>query len=460
MNPFMSLMRSAVDDVPPAVVPVDLFDQARTRHRRRRAVAAGALAVVLLLLGSGYALRPVALPAPAAPRLDAPGLPDRLVAPPLRAADVAASAPGRAAMLFGGPAVRDGWNESRLGVVAAAADRYRVLDPAAPVGTGFEALLSPDGRYVLAAGRLYDLETGRSAPDMSGGIPLAFSPDGTRLVHAAEETFAPPNTYATPYVGVWDRARRADVLRLRVGTAWVAPNGAAALSPDGGELAVQVRDEVWLARAADAGSDGVAEPYRKVPLGGGRLAGAGSWLPDGRTVAILDRQACGDCPAGPYARTWRLATWNVAEGAFTRGPSFPELRSASYVHLLGWRSADEAVALVGVSAVPAAERPDEHDVAWSPYKVQDTVGVELVVLRRGAAAPEMLFRTPDGITELAVAADLAVDGTVRPAGTPDFGPPPVWLLALALVGALVVAVPAWALLRRLRRSPSQGGGRT
>ncbi|MFF0824930.1 hypothetical protein ACFYUR_31540 [Micromonospora haikouensis] len=49
------------------------------------------------------------------------------------------------------------------------------------------------------------------------------------------------------------------------------------------------------------------------------------------------------------------------------------------------------------------------------------------------------------------AADVALDGGVRPAGPPDFGPLPPWLIALGLLGALVVAAPAWALRRLLLR---------
>ncbi|MEU8296499.1 hypothetical protein AB0C04_04340 [Micromonospora sp. NPDC048909] len=443
-------LRGLADGVPPAVVPEELFDVARAQHRRRRATAAGALAVLVLLLGTGYALRPVALPAPAAPRFDAPGLPSRFVAPPLRTATVQDSAPGAAAMLFGGPAVRTDWHETRLGVVAADADRYRVLDAGHQV-PGFDALLSPDGRYVWTGRRLLDLTSARSTPDVLDGYPLAFAPDGVRLAYADDDaTFTPPNTYATPYVGVYDRERRTDVLRIPVGTAWIPPGRTAALSPDGGEVALQVRDEVWLTRVSDAGPDRTAEPYRKLPLAGGRLAGAGSWSADGRSVAVLERSRCTNCPVPAYPRTWRLATRATADGAPQAGPVFPELRSRTYVQLLGWRSADEAVALVGVPGREAVDRPEEHDIAWGPYHEPGTDAVELVVLRRGASAPEVLLRTPAGITDLSVAADLALDGAVRESGQPDYGPLPYWLVALGLLGTAAVAVPLLVLFGRWR----------
>ncbi|NBE85196.1 WD40 repeat domain-containing protein [Micromonospora rubida] len=450
-------LHGLADGVPAATVPEELFDRARARHRHRRAATAGALAVLVLLLGAGYALRPAPIRWPSAAGSTAPGLPTRLVDPPLRTATVAQSAPGAAAMLFGGPAVRDNWNETRMGVVAADVDRYRVLTPSESQTAGFGALLSPNGRYVWAGGLLYDLTSGRSAPAGTDGYPLAFAPNGKRLAYADHDTFTSPNTYATPYVGLYDRDRRADVLRVRVGTAWVPP-GQAAVSPDGTELAVQVRDEVWLTRVADADPDGTATPYRKLPLNGGRLPGAGSWLPDGRTMATLTRSTCTDCPVPSYPRTWRLETRDVANAAVVPGPAFPDVRSATYVHLVGWRSADEAVALIGVPGPTAVDRPDTHDIATSPYQEHGTTAVQLVLLRRGATSPEVLLRTPAGITEMTVAADLAIHGTIRESGRPDFGPPPMWLIA---AGAILTAIAGAALhsllqyLRRNRRPRSQ-----
>ncbi|MGC4745599.1 hypothetical protein ACLQ28_08040 [Micromonospora sp. DT201] len=443
-------LRRLVDDVPPAHVPEGLFDAARTRHRRRRAAVAGALAVLVLLLGTGYALHPVALPMPAGPRHETPGLPTRLVDPPLRTASVGYSAPGVAAMLFGGPAVRTNWFETRMGVVAADDDRYRVLD-GDPAVAGFEAMLSPDGRYVWVGDSLLDLKSGKTTVDRPDGYPLAFAPNGKRLVYADDDTtFTSPNTYSTPYVGVYDRDRGTDVLRVRVGTTWVPPGRTAALSSDGSDLALQVRDEVWLTRVGDAGADRVAEPYRKLPLAGGRLAGAGSWLPDGRSVAVLDRSTCTDCPVPSYQRTWTLALRSTVDGTPLAGAAFPPLRSRSFVHLLGWRSPDEAVALVGVPGPAAVDLPEDHDIAWGPYHEVGTEAVELVALRRGATTPEVLFRTPEGITDLSVAADLAISGAVRESGSPHYGPPPFWALAVGFVLAVLVALPLLSLLRRWR----------
>ncbi|MBQ0904713.1 hypothetical protein KBX63_22345 [Micromonospora sp. U21] len=72
----------------------------------------------------------------------------------------------------------------------------------------------------------------------------------------------------------------------------------------------------------------------------------------------------------------------------------------------------------------------------------------------------MLFRTPEGITELTVAADLAIDGAVRESGRPDYGPLPFWLLAVGFVLALVVGLPVLSLLGRWRgRRPHRRAAR-
>ncbi|MER7474363.1 hypothetical protein [Micromonospora sp. NPDC000018] len=451
---FGEALRRVADEVPAAVVPEDLFDRARARHRRRSAAVACTLAVVFVLLGVGYVVRPADTPWSTATGSASSGLPSRLAVPPLRTATVSQSAPGAAAMLFSGPAVRDDWNEGRMGVVAADADRYRVIDGSLFMTPGFETLLSPDGRYVWRDRELVDLTTGDASPAPAGD-PLAFAPDGQRLAVAGSTSTRDASRYVADHVSVYDREQRTEVLRVGVQNAWVPP-GRSAISPNDGQLAVQVRDEVWLARTADAGADRVAEPYRKLPLSGGRLAGSGAWSSDGRSVAILERSTCAACPLPNYQRTWRLVTRDVTTGQPVPAAAFPELRSATFVQVLGWRSADVAVALVGVPGPGAVDLPDNHDNAQGPYHDPDTEAVRLVLLRRGAAEPELLFQTPAGISELAVAADLAVAGAVRESGPPSFGPPHPYLLAGGGILLLVLALPlGYAVIRYRRGQPTR-----
>jgi hypothetical protein len=347
-----------------------------------------------------------------------------------------------------------------MAVVAAASDRYRVFDATVPAPPGFEALLSPDGRYAWWGGELHDLVSGKTRHLGAGQQPLAFAPDGGRLVHASEASFVNASAYATDEVGLYDLARRTDVLRLRVGSAWVPPGRSAAVSRAGDRLAVQVRDEVWLAGVSGAGSARPVGPDLRIALGGGgRLAGAGAWLPDGRSVAVLERSTCVDCPVASYRRTWRLAERDAGTGRPVPGAAFPELRSTTFVQVVGWRSPDVAVALVGLPGPDARDQPDNYDQAWGPYQEIGTASVRLVLLRRGAPQAEVLFQTPPGVSELSVAADLAVSGAVRPSGRPSYGPPHAYFLAGGACLLVLLAVPIVLLVRsrRTRRSRAPAG---
>ncbi|HEX5595009.1 MAG TPA: hypothetical protein VFX61_03165 [Micromonosporaceae bacterium] len=442
-------LRALAEQVPPAAVPEELFDRARTRHRRRATAVTGGLAVVALLLVIGYVLQPAA-GIPVAARPDPSGLPDRLIPPPLWTATVEQSRPGTAAMMFSGTAVRDDWNEGRVAVVAADADRYRVFDEFLYTPPGFEAHLSPDGRFVWRGGIFYDLASGKSRPDGFDGYVLAYAPDGEQVAYSSDAELVNGNPYATPRVGLHDVGRGSDVLRMRV-FGWIPPGWSAAVSRDGQRLAVQVSDEVWLARVGDVGADGFAEPYLKIGLAGGRLAGAGSWLPDGKSLAVVERFTCAACPVPTYPRTFRLALRDAETGEPVAGAMFPQLPSATFVQVLGWRSPDVAVALVGVPGPDAVDQPDNHEVVWGPYHEPGTEAVRLVLLHRGAAQAEVLFETPAGISELAVAADLAVAGKFRESNRPSYGPPHPYFLAGGGCLLVVLAIPVVLVVRWWRR---------
>ena len=312
-------LRAVAERVPPADVPPDLFDRARSQRRRRLATAVAAGAVVLLSLGVGFAGSAVTDSAwgPAGEGAGGPGLPGELRIPPLRTATVGQSAPGAAAAVFGGDATTDNWNEGRYAVVAADDDRYRVVADLPYRPPGFESLLSPDGRYLAHDHGITDL-TGRDDPDVRlAGEPLAFSPDGSLIVSSsALHSGGGVDLYAV----IYRVDGRGEPLRLSMGGEWLIPGWSAAVSPDNSTVALQVRDEVWLTRLDGAGGSGQPlEPYLRISLrAGDRLAGPGSWLPDGRCLAVAERDADG----------WRLSLRDAATGTAAPPSACPTCRTA------------------------------------------------------------------------------------------------------------------------------------
>jgi hypothetical protein len=439
-------LRAVAERVPPADVPPDLFDRARAKHRRWLATRAAAGAVVLLL-SVGYVSQVTgAAQGPAGAGTGGPGLPSELRVPPLRTATIGQSAPGAAAAIFGGDATTDNWNEGRYAVVAGDDDRYRVVADLPYRPPGFESLLSPDGRYLAHDHKITDL-TGRDDPDVQpAGEPLAFSPDGSLIVSSSA---LHSDSGGDPYAVIYRVDGRGEPLRLSIGGEWLIPGWSAAVSPDNSTVALQVRDEVWLTRLDGArGSEQPLEPYLKISLrAGDRLAGPGSWLPAGDLLAVAERDGDG----------WRLAMRDAATGKAASRTGLPDLPDSRYVRLAGWRSADTALALVGVPVPGATPTPDDHDEAWGPYRDHQSAGVRLVALHRDATGPEELLSTPAGVTELDVAADLAIAGVVRRSGAPSYGPPHPYLLAglaCLLVPPLLIlllARPRWRHRRRTDR---------
>jgi RNA polymerase sigma factor (sigma-70 family) len=76
--------------------------------------------------------------------------------------------------------------------------------------------------------------------------------------------------------------------------------------------------------------------------------------------------------------------------------------------------------------------------------------VRLVELVPNAAAPTTLLETPSGISEVDVAADLAIRGTFRDAGEPDYGRPSMMLVYVAVLGSVLLGLVGLVLLLRRR----------
>lgn len=110
------------------------------------------------------------------------GPPSDLVPPSRSGARVPDAPLGRAAVLFGG----NGWNvagyEATLVLVAAAGERYRVIDQTALLLPGLESMLSGDGRYVSYGSQILDLSTGRPGPQVPGVVKV-WSAAGHRLAY-------------------------------------------------------------------------------------------------------------------------------------------------------------------------------------------------------------------------------------------------------------------------------------
>ncbi|GAA0738214.1 hypothetical protein Drose_01475 [Dactylosporangium roseum] len=425
-------LRTLAEQAPRATLPADFFDLARARHRARRARAAAtatvAVVVVLLVVGIGWAVRPAG-PASTAAGTTAPGIPTTLTPPPWYTAAVEVAAIGPVAAIFGGAATTDDWNEGRFGAVAAAGNRYRVFDDAVYTPPGFEALLSPDGRYIARNHQVRSLVSGERIP-VPGEI-RAFSPDGALVVY--ETGNGEPRQSR---VGVYDLARRTDVASLDLGDRWLVPGWSAALSGDHRRLALQVGDEL---RLYTVGRD---TPDATIRLSSETLAGPGAWLPGGTAVATAHRDA---------DDRWRLVVRDArtglpADAATPADPAPPAATGARYVRLLGWRADGTAVAITGVPRPGAGPAQLVWDHAWGPFTDHGSARARLVALRPGATAQQVLLETPDGISELDVAADLALAGAFRDGtGPTDYGAlrhPVVFVSAAAasVAAAVLLAV--------------------
>ncbi|WP_432989807.1 hypothetical protein [Dactylosporangium sp. CA-233914] len=439
-------LRTLAEQTPRATLPADFFDLARARHRTRRiraaATATVAVVVVLLAVGIGWAVRPAgqsSIPA----GTTTPGIPTTLTPPPWYTAAADAAALGPAAAIFGGDATTGDWNEGRFGAVAASGNRYRVFNDVVYTPPGFEALLSPDGRYIARNHQVRSLVTDEriSVP----GEIRAFSPDGALVVY--ETGNGEPRQSR---VGVYDLARRTDVASLDIGDQWLVPGWSAALSGDHRRLALQVGDEL---RLYTVGGD---TPDTTIQLSSETLAGPGAWLPSGTAVVTAHRDA---------DDRWRLVVRDARTGlpadtAASADPALPAATDARYVRLLGWRPDGTAIAITGVPRAGAGPAQLVWEHAWSPFTDHGSARARLVALRPGAATQQVLLETPDGISELDVAADLALAGAFRDAtGATDYG---FLHHPLGFVAAAAASVAAAALLaavhhrRRARRRPDPG----
>ncbi|MEV4515524.1 hypothetical protein AB0K00_42025 [Dactylosporangium sp. NPDC049525] len=425
-----------VEAIPvPAVAPPVILPAARRSWRPALVSAATAVVVVVLLLAVGLVRLPVA---PGVPAAGSATLPRVFAGHSYFTATVSAAPAGPAIAVYGYGQGDLPFQTPQLIAVGVDGRTYREIDLASKRGQPVDAplwkspaapvLLSPDGvRVAVADARgpvhdvaIVDLTTGRTrsypVPAGSAVQLLAWSPDSTRLAYAVAPYRA--DSHGDPRVALAADGELTVLDLATSGTSTVAGQRgalAAAFSPDGGTLAVQVGTELRLLTAG--GRSAV------VPLPAGhRLGGPAAWSPDGRRLALF-RVAAG-------SPSWATGYWSpdgLAVLDLPSGVSTPLNTNATAV--LGWQGADllastgDAIVSVPVAVPPAG--PARVLARLQPGNDHWIDTVQLATARTG-------------------------DLQVRDTGV-DRGPWPWWLRMLS-VGLLVLAGGVVLVLLRRRRA--------
>jgi DNA-binding beta-propeller fold protein YncE len=418
----------AIADAPPVTPPPPgALRERRARSASRRAAPALAAAAVIAVAavvallparGTTERLRMFAdVPAAAT-------LPERFAGMSLLTATVSEAPPGPAIALYSqGSLGSRRLATSQLVVTGVDGRTYRRLDEAKESGWrgsdgewhGAKSLLSPDGERVAVGSRgIVDLYTGRTtpfAPSLAGVVPVAWSPDGQRLVVAR-----PTASLEESAVG------HLLVLDLATGAATPladapGPVPTVAFSPDGTRVAVAEEGSVLVA-------GGVRQ---RLPLTDRQSLAAGpSWSPDGRLLVLNEIGGS----------SIRLA---FADATLTGQPvpAPVTLRGDGAAEVLGWRTADTM--LVGI----------DDDGGYEIAEVSVHGGPEKIVSRL-SHGPGQLAR----VNGLQLATGLLAHTEVRDVGGADRGPWPTWWRVTVGGLVLLTGLVAWRVVRRRRYAPS------
>jgi hypothetical protein len=408
-------LRDLLSDVAGGVEPAgpDLVDRALSQARRRRAVRLAAVpaAALVAALAAATLMLPQARTdslQPAAPSENVPAMPRKLPGFSLLTAHAKDAPAGRAL------AILDYYYRDTPRVVALGADAntHRRLGPDGDALYFGGAALSPDGtRAALAlpgeAISIQDLRTGRitslrpastSAGDRRARI--GFAPDGdTVLVIRTDQGAALVN------------ARTGAETKLLAQT----PDEFA-FSPDGQRIAVQFGGLIRIV-------DRTGKTLREIDIAstGARIGSTQAWSPDGRFLVTVHAPGGGNVPY-----TFRF----VATDGDISATDVPPARIITDGSMVAWRNNQEIL-------------------------VQERTGDASVLTVRGVrSGSRTVLADLGGASVSFVAADLIGTAGSRPAGDPDFGPWPTWLVIASVAGAALLVL---LVLRRIRRRLSPGG---
>jgi hypothetical protein len=336
-------------------------------------------------------------------------------------------------------------------VLGAGGDAYRRVDVAEDragaesQGDPAPMLLSPDGTTVAVGDHdiirpdivLVDLVTGATTrhplPAGRSVVPIAWSGDSRRLAYLASA--APTNPHSGEPIlgnlGLLDVEEGSTVLLQADDTV-----SAAAFSPDGTELAVQVDEAnggpLWVVDLT-SGS-------RRVMEAPGVLAGPAAWSPDGRLLATTTREPS-SAPPGVSAlgRATGLVFVNPARRG-RDGSAQLELALAPQGEVLGWNGSDEVLTLLAAVGQDPCCRPDAYELSAIPLD---------------GGPPRTLMRITGlqsfGVSRFQLASAILDDLRVVAPVAVDRGESPLWLRGgmSMLVGLLALGTTR-AALRRAR----------
>ncbi|GAB4048609.1 PD40 domain-containing protein [Catellatospora paridis] len=308
------------------------------------------------------------------------------------------------------------------GVLVGRDGSYRLfpMDPGEDLG-----FVSPDGRYLARRSEIVDLVTGRGIPTVDRARPLAWSPDGRRLLLVLDRD----DGVIEQRSGDLDEVAYFDLdtggVKAVLFTAADTPAGA--FSPDGERVAVTT------------GEAGRPQTLTVVDLVSGtpnilfeltdrqRLAGEAAWTPDGRSVMLVAADGCvwASCEVGPDGLWgWRLQYVDPVSGKFVDEAA--PARQGRPRGLVGWR--------------------DGKPVFVDQRGAQDPA--RLVIAEADGSA-RVLLTLALGASELNVPRDLVEHGTLgsRTANPLDA---PLWAFAAVLACVVPPLLMVMALRRRRR----------